>query len=506
MLNKKGQVILVGAGPGDEDLITVKGKSWLERADVVIYDHLANKNLNQYARQDAEIIYAGKKSGRATLTQDQINALLVKKAREEKIVVRLKGGDPFIFGRGGEEAQALNKAGIPFAIVPGVTSPIGVSAYAGIPLTHRDFASSVSIITGSLRSTNKDHQIDWNKVAASTGTLVFLMGARKLGFIVDQLIKHGKPSDTPIAVIQWGSTPKQKTWTGTLSSIGETINREVISPPALTIVGEVVKLKKTVDWFEQLPLFGKTIVLTRPIDQSENLKSLLRENSASPMFFPVIQDYPPDDWVPLDKALMGLSNYDGIIFTSGKGVQYFFDRLRANKMDIRELKEVEVYAHGTKSRQALENLGLRVIPISNLLDTNTLKRDMGNLNVAGNSYLLPRVADAPELLPKLLIDLGAVVDNVSVYQTLPFTPRDTGFFESLESGDIDVITFTSAETVSNFYKLIPENLLPCLKNSLIACIGPVTAIAAKSFGLKVAIESTQVTSTGLVEAIEQYYT
>lgn len=505
MINKKGQVILVGAGPGDEDLITVKGKSWLERADVVIYDHLANKNLNHYARQDAEIIYAGKKSGKTTFTQDQINALLVNKAREGKIVVRLKGGDPFIFGRGGEEAQALNNAEVPFIIVPGVTSPVGVSAYAGIPLTHRDFASSVSIITGSLGSTKGDCQIEWNKVAACTGTLVFLMGARKLNIIVEKLIQHGKPSDTPIAVIQWGTTPKQKTWTGTLSSIRKIINKEMINPPALTIVGEVVKLKKSVDWFEQLPLFGKTVVLTRPKDESEDLKYLLNEKGASSIHFPVIQNCPSDDWEPLDKALNNLNNYDGIFFTSGKGVQYFFDRLRNNKLDIRELTGLKIYAQGNKAKQALETLGLQVTPIVSLIDSKTLIKDMGNLNITGNRYLLPRVANAPEKLPGLLLDLGAVLDNISVYQTLPFATRDNGFLEGFESGEFDVITFTSAETVNSFYKLIPEDLLPCLDKSVIACIGPATANAAKSLGLKVMIESKEVTSAGIVKAIEQYY-
>jgi uroporphyrinogen III methyltransferase/synthase len=505
VINKKGQVILVGAGPGDEDLITVKGKSWIERADVVIYDHLANKNLNQYARQEAEIIYAGKKSGKTTFTQDQINTLLVKKAREGKIVVRLKGGDPFIFGRGGEEAQTLNNAKVPFTIVPGVTSPVGVSAYAGIPLTHRDFASSISIITGSLGSTKGDCQIEWNKVAACPGTLVFLMGARKLNFIVEKLIEHGKPSNTPIAVIQWGTTPKQKTWTGSLSSIRKIISKEMINPPALTIVGEVVKLKKAVDWFEQLPLFGKTIVLTRPMDESEDLKNLLHEKGASSIHFPVIQNCPPDDWEPLDKALSNLSNYDGIFFTSRKGVQYFFDRLRKNSLDVRELKGLEIYAQGIKAKQALETLGLQVTPINNLIDSKTLKIDMGNFNITGNRYLLPRVANAPEKLPGLLLDLGAVLDNISVYQISPFANGDNGFLEAFESGEFDVITLTSKETVNNLHKLIPEDLLPSLDKAVIACIGPATTIAAKSLGLKVMIESKEITSAGLVQAIEQYY-
>jgi uroporphyrinogen III methyltransferase / synthase len=503
--NKRGIVVLVGAGPGDEGLITIKGKAWLERADVVVYDHLANGNLNCYARSDAEIIYAGKKSGQATLTQDETNSLLVKKALEGKVVVRLKGGDPFIFGRGGEEVQFLKEADIPFTIVPGVTSPIGVSAYAGIPLTHRDFASSISIITGSLGENKKANEIEWDKIATYAGTLVFLMGARKLDLIVEQLIKHGKSPDTPIAIIQSGTTPQQKTWTGTLSTIKQVVSKDVVSPPALTIIGEVVKLKKTADWFEQLPLFGKTVVLTRPKDQSEGLINLLQEKGAVPIIFPVVQDYPPDDWGPLDQALMKLSDYDGVIFSSGKGVQYFLNRLREKNSDIRELKGLEVYAHGTKANEAVEALGIRVTPISNPLDAEALKKSMGKDKLSGCRYLLLRAAKAPQHLPGLLMELGAVVDAIQAYQSLPLCPKNTGFFESFGLGEINVITFTSADTVNNFYKLIPKNLLPQLEESIIACIGPSTANAAKSLGLKVRIVPDQCTVGGLVEAIETHY-
>jgi uroporphyrinogen III methyltransferase / synthase len=503
--DKKGIVVLVGAGPGDEGLITVKGKTWLERADVVVYDHLANRNLNQYARQDAEIIYAGKKSGQATLTQDEINSLLVEKALEGKTVVRLKGGDPFIFGRGGEEVQFLKEADIPFAIVPGVTSAIGVSAYAGIPLTHRDFASSLSIITGSLGGNKKENEIEWDKIATYAGTLIFLMGARKLDLIVAQLIKHGKSPDTPIAVIQSGTTPQQKTWTGTLNTIEKVINKDVVRPPALTIIGEVVKLKKTADWFEQLPLFGKTVALTRPIEQSKSLINLLQEKGATPIIFPVVQDCPPDDWEQLDQALLNLSDYEGVFFSSGKGVEYFLNRLKEKNLDIRELKGLEIFAHGNKANQAVEALGIRVAPISNPLDAETLKKSMGKEKLSGCRYLFPRATKAPQHLPVLLMDLGAVVDTIPVYQSLPHSPKNTDFFESFGLGEIDVITFTSAETVNNFYKLTPKNLLPRLEKSNIACIGPATANAAKLLGLKVRIMPEQCTIERLVETMVLHY-
>lgn len=504
-VKNKGIVVLVGAGPGDEGLITVKGKTWLERSDVVVYDHLANRNLNQYARPDAEIIYAGKKSGQATLTQDEINSLLVEKALEGKVVVRLKGGDPFIFGRGGEEVQFLKEADIPFVIVPGVTSSVGVSAYAGIPLTHRDFASSISIITGSLENNKKANEIDWDKVATYAGTLVFLMGARKLDLIVAKLIKHGKPPETPIAIIQSGTTPKQKSWTGTLRTIQQVVDKDVVSPPALTIIGEVVKLKKTTDWFEQLPLFGKTVVLTRPKDQSEDLIAILQEKGAIPIIFPVVQDYPPDNWGQIDQALMNLSAYDGVFFSSGKGVQYFLNRLKEKNSDIRELKGLEIYTHGTKASQALEAIGIRVTPISNPLNAESLKKSMGMDKLSERRYLFPRAAKAPQHLPELLMELGALVDAIPVYQSLLNCPKDTGFFESFRLGEVNVITFTSAETVNNFHKLTPKDLLPQLKNSNIVCIGPSTANAAKLLGLKVKIVPEQCTIKGLVEAMELHY-
>lgn len=505
MKREKGKVILIGAGPGDEGLITVKGKAWLESADVIIYDHLANKNLNQYAKPDAEIIYAGKISGQATLTQDQINSLLVDKALEGKIVVRLKGGDPFIFGRGGEEVQFLKEAGISFAIVPGVTSPVGVSAYAGIPLTHRDFASSLSIITGSFGKDKDDFQIDWDKLATSKGTLVFLMGARKLDYIVEQLLSYGKSPSTPIAIIQWGTTPKQKTWTGTLSTIKNIINKEIIYPPALTIIGEVVKLKKSVDWFEQLPLFGKNIVLTRPQDESVYLSDLLRNKGASPILFPVIKDYPPEDWGPLDQALINLRDYNGIFFSSGKGVKYFFHRLRENKLDIRELKGIEIYTQGTKAYQAIEGLGIAATPFSNPLNLEALKKALDNKILSTQKYLIPRVTNAPEILPSLLLEIGARIETIHVYQNLANNPKDEGFWESFALGEIDVITFTSVETVNNFYKLIPNKLLHHLEKTTVACIGPATAEAAKYLGLKPRIVPEQITANSLVEEIEVYF-
>ena len=357
---KQGRVILVGAGPGDEGLLTLRGREWLERADVIVYDHLVNWNMMRFASENAETIYAGKKAGHASLQQEEINSILISKAREGKTVVRLKGGDPFIFGRGGEEAMALKKAGILFSVVPGVTSPIGVAAYAGIPLTHRDFSSTVSIITGSNEKNQQDIRIDWEKIASRSGTLVFLMGARKLPQICEKLMRFGKDPDTPIAVIQWGTTARQKTWTGTLASIVDIAMKEKILPPALTVIGEVVGLKPAIEWYEKLPLAGKTIVVTRAEDQSESFLNLLQDAGAEAYPFPVIQTVAPESWAPLDEALNRLKDYDGLIFTSTNGVKFFLQRLKETRTDIRELQGVRIYTIGPKTEDALAELGIQV--------------------------------------------------------------------------------------------------------------------------------------------------
>ncbi|MBI5428187.1 MAG: uroporphyrinogen-III C-methyltransferase [Nitrospinae bacterium] len=503
--SKKGKVVLVGAGPGDEGLLTLKGKAWLEQADVIVYDHLANANLTRFAKPGAELVYAGKKAGHATLTQAQINDLLIRKAREGKTVARLKGGDPFIFGRGGEEAQALKRAGIPFAVVPGVSSPEGVSAYAGIPLTHRDLASNISIITGSNEKGQDDIRIDWDKIATRSGTLVFLMGARKLPQIVENLVKHGKNPDTPVAVIQWGTTPKQRTWTGTLRTIADIALREKISPPALTVIGEVVNLKRDVDWFESLPLFGKTVVVTRAEEQAGPFVEILREKGADPLSFPVIQTFPPSDWGPLDTALDRLDQYHGAIFTSVNGVKYFMERLKAKDKDIRELKGVRLYAIGPKTGDAVRALGIRAVEVPEKFVAESLLESMGKENVAGKRFLLPRAEVARETLPDRLRELGATADVVPAYQTLPPDRLDERLADLLRDGAVDAVAFTASSTVKNFLGLLGPELRPLLENVAMACIGPITARTAESLGLKVDVMPEEYTVEALADAIEDYF-
>lgn len=501
--SNKGKVVLVGAGPGDIGLLTLNGKQWLEKADVILYDHLVNPDMMRFTQKSAEVIYVGKKEGVASMEQEEINQLLISKAREGKTVVRLKGGDPFLFGRGGEEIQAVQKADIAFIIVPGVTSVTGVAAYAGIPLTHRHLSSTLSIITGSNEKKQGDIHIDWEKIAARSGTLVFLMGARKLPLIVEKLLRFGKNPDTPIAVVQWGTTARQKTWVGTLGNIVEISAQDKILPPALTIIGEVVNLRPVIEWYEHLPLFGKTVVVTRKGNQAESMIDRLRELGAEPFFFPVIETIAPDDWSPLDNALNNLSQYQGLIFTSVNGVRFFAERLKVIDQDIRELKGLRVFTIGPKTAEAVRDLGIRVDVVPENFVAESLIESMKNIE--GQRFLLARAAVAREILPEQLRKMGAIVDVVPAYQTiLPDTPADE-LAKRLEAGSIDVITFTSSSTVTNFLALTGEKLLPAIKKARIACIGPVTEQTARSAGLNVEIVPEQYTISSLIDSIEAYF-
>jgi len=503
--NKQGKIILIGAGPGDVGLLTLQGKHWLQKAEVILYDHLVNEDLLRFTPKETEVIYVGKKEGVASLEQEKINTLLVEKAKEGKIVVRLKGGDPFIFGRGGEEILAANQSNIPFLVVPGVTSVTGVAAYAGIPLTHRHLSSTLSIITGSNEKKQGDIHIDWEKIASRAGTLVFLMGARKLPLIVEKLMKFGKSPETPIAVIQWGTTARQKTWKGTLSTIVDIASKEKISPPALTIIGEVVNLKPEIEWFESLPLFGKTVVVTRKGDQAESMIERLRELGAEPFFFPTIEIVAPDDWAPLDEALNHLSRYDGLIFTSVNGVRFFSQRLKEIQQDIRNLKGVRIFTIGPKTAEAVRDLGICVDVVPDDFVAESLIESIGKENINGKRFLIPRATVAREVLPEKLREMGAQVDVAPAYQTiLPSLKSDT-LAKRLKSGDIQVLTFTSSSTVKNFLTLTGESLIPQIKNTRIACIGPITAKTAEDAGLTVDIIPKEYTVSSLLDAIEDYY-
>jgi len=414
--HKKGKVYLVGAGPGDPGLLTIKGKECLSQADVVIYDYLANKSFLEYAQDTAELIYVGKKGGCHTMSQEEINELIVNKTQEGNIVVRLKGGDPYIFGRGGEEAQKLVRAGLEFEVVPGITSAISVPAYAGIPLTHRDHTATVTFITGHESPLKEESNIAWDKIATGAGTLVFLMGVGNLAHIAENLIQNGRPPDTPVAVIRRGTVAEQKTLTGRLNDIARLATESNVKPPAIIVVGHVVNLRDELNWFEKRPLFGKRIVVTRAREQASGFLGALTSLGAECIEFPTIEIVPPETWDALDQAINALENYQWLLFTSVNGTKYFLKRLEVLGKDVRDLKGLKIGAIGPKTAETWTRFGIKpdLMPEEYRAEAVVACfRERGP--VKGLKILLPRAARAREVLPEELKRMGAEVDVVPAY-------------------------------------------------------------------------------------------
>jgi uroporphyrinogen III methyltransferase/synthase len=505
---KKGMVYLVGAGPGDPGLLTIKARECIEKADVLVYDYLANFLFLEYAHPEAEHIYVGKKAGDHTKTQDEINNIICEKALNGKTVVRLKGGDPFIFGRGGEEAQELLKAGVSFEIVPGITSAIAVPAYAGIPLTHRDHTATVAFITGHEDPSKGESNIAWDKLATGIGTLVFLMGIGNLKNISLELIKNGRPSHTPVAVIYRGTHPEQKTITGTLETIYEISQKANIKPPGIIVIGDVVGLRKELNWFETKPLFGKSIVVTRAREQASSFLAGLRELGANCIEFPTIEIAPPDDWAPLDDAINKIRDYNWLIFTSVNGVKFFFKRLLENKKDVRALGEIKVCAIGPKTADAVKGYGIMPDMVPPEYRAEAVIEEFRKLKTENLTILLPRAKEAREILPDELRKMGAEVDVVNAYVTIMPENRVADISKMLEAGEISMITFTSSSTVTNFMGMFGKNadqVKEWLKDIDIASIGPITSETAKRLGLKVTVEPESYTIDALTEAILKQY-
>ena len=503
----KGKVYLVGAGPGDPGLLTLRGREVLEKAEVVIFDYLANEELLKFAPPGAELIYVGKKGGDHTLGQEAINALLVEKGRE-KAVVRLKGGDPFVFGRGGEEAQALVENGIAFEAVPGISAGAAVPAYAGIPLSHRDFTSTIAFITGHERADKEEHKskILWDKISTGAGTLVFFMGVRNLADICGNLIRHGRPPETPVALIRRGTTPMQQTVTGTLADIVVKVREANLQPPAMIVVGEVVKCRDELNWFESRPLFGRKILVTRAREQASDFKMQLEQLGAECIEFPTIAIAPPPSWEPLDNAIANLSQYHWAIFTSVNGVKFFIERLIAAGKDARDLKGVGLAAIGPKTAEALGSVMLRADIVPGEYRAEAILEALSGCEVGAKRFLMPRALAAREVLPEQLRERGARVDVVPAYQTV-LPEQDVRKIRALLTEcEIDCLTFTSSSTVSNFFTLIgSEDLRNCLNRMAVACIGPVTAQTAAGFGLETSIMPSEYTIGGLVDAIASYF-
>lgn len=507
---KSGKIYLVGAGPGDPGLLTLRGKYLLERAEVVVYDYLANKKLLQHAPKDAVLIYAGKKGGGLhAYTQEGINQLLIEHGKAGKIVVRLKGGDPFIFGRGAEEIQALVKENIAFEVVPGVTSATAAATYAGIPITHRDYTASVAFITGHEDPTKKQSNIQWDKLATGAGTIVIYMGIKNLPIITEKLIKYGRDPKTPVAVVRWASTPEQHSVEGTLETITDIVREAGVKPPALVIVGEVVKLRNTIDWFEKRPLFGKRIVVTRTREQASELVAQLEENGASCLEYSTIHIEAVDDYQLLDDALSKIASYQWLLFTSLNAVTYFFKRLYTLGQDSRNLCGPKIAVVGRTTAEELLKYGLKADLIPENYTGEGLAHSLLAEGVNGSRILLPRALKAGEILPDTLMENGAHVTVAPVYRNVPPKGRKDELREQLVNGEIDLLTFTSSSTVTNFLTMVDakseEELHQLLNKVTIAAIGPVTAKTILESGLKVDIQPERYTIADMVASIVSFY-
>jgi uroporphyrinogen III methyltransferase/synthase len=501
---KSGKIYLVGGGPGDPGLITRKGRDCLVQAEVIVYDRLLDEQLLALAPPEAEKIYVGKTADAHSRSQSEINRLLIEKAREGKAVVRLKGGDPFVFGRGGEEVQTLADNGIPFQIIPGITAAVAVPAYAGIPVTHRGLASSFAVITGHEDPTKGRSSINWAKLATAVDTLVFLMGVKNLPEIVARLIEHGRPPDTPVAVIKEGTGPEQETVVGRLGDIVAKVEERHITPPAVIVVGEVVGLRDKLRWFDNLPLFGQRILVTRARHQAGILSQLLMERGAHPIELPAIEIRAIDDTQELDQAIGNLGVYHWVIFTSTNGVEAFFERLAALKLDSRALHGRRVGAIGPATAQALALRGIMPDYVPEIYSGEGIIAGLESYQVRGKRFLLPRADIADEELTRGLSGLGTEVHEIAAYRTVAEPAAIAQAKRMLIAGEIQVTTFTSPSAVANLVAAFQGDPT-AINGSKVACIGPKTAESAAKAGLKVAIVAREYTMPGLVAAIEEYF-
>ena len=498
-----GWVALVGAGPGDPELLTIRGRRYLESADVVVYDRLVDRRLLGHAPKDAELVDVGKRPGDSRDRQSDINALLVQRARSGKRVVRLKGGDPFIFGRGGEEVAALAEASIPFEVVPGITSAIGAPTYAGIPLTHRGVASSLTIVTGSESPDKEGTLVDWDRLAKSDGTLSLLMSWQNLPAITQALIDGGRAANTPAAVVQWGTWPDQQTVVGPLVSIADSAKRAGLSNPVVVVVGEVVNLRAVSRWFDNRPLFGKRVLVTRSRTQSADLVERLERAGAEPVEVPTIEIQPVEDTREIDSALARLTDYEWVVFTSTNTVEQLFGRLDALGRDARLFHSSRLAAIGTATATSLRERGVIADLVSRESVSQSLIDGLQEQGVEGRTVLLPGAEVRPERLRRGLEMLGAFVREVTLYRTVLPSSAGERLAEALESG-VDVVTFTSSSTVTNLMALLDGDVYR-IEEVGIACIGPVTAETARKAGLNVDILAEDSTAAGLVEAIVGHY-
>jgi uroporphyrinogen III methyltransferase/synthase len=501
-MKSEGICYLAGAGPGDLGLVTLKLREVVETAEVLVYDYLCNPEILKWAPAGTEIIYAGKKAGQHTMKQEEIDALLVKKTRAGQRVVRLKGGDPFVFGRGGEEAEALAAAGLRFEIIPGISSAIAAPAYAGIPVTHRDHAAQLTIFTGHEDPTKTESSLDFAQLAKTPGTRVMLMGVERIGIITTRLIEEGAPAATPVALVRWGTTGRQQTLRGTLGDIAAKVAESGFQAPAVCVIGGVVALRDRLNWFETRPLFGKRIAVTRTRQQAGSLTSGLRQLGADAFEMPTIRIEPPTDLREFAELVRDVHGYEWLVFTSPNGVTAFFDMFFKLYDDVRSIGGVKIAAIGPATAAKVREYRLAVdLQPKEFIAEAVVKAFVAQGSVDNVMILLARAEQARDVLPVELARLGAIVDEAIAYRTVPETEDLTGGIARFREEGADLITFTSSSTVENFMAL----KLPLPAGLKTASIGPITSKTMRELGLPVDIEARQYDIPGLLAAIRGFY-
>lgn len=501
MSEKKGRVYLIGAGPGDPGLLTLRGKELLGKAEVVIYDSLVNPQILKFCRPDTELVFAGKTIGQAHISQEEINELLVSRAKEGKTVARLKGGDPFVFGRGGEEAETVVQNGIDLEIIPGVSSVTAVPAYGGIPITHRRYNSSFAIFTGHHKGEDSDYD------PAEIETMVFLMGLSNLESIMKKLLESGRKPSTPVAVISSGTLPEQRSVVGTISDIAEKTRVLDVQTPATIVVGEVASLSEAIGWYEKKPLFGKTIMVTREREASSEFSELLASCGAKTIEFPTIAIKPVRDTEEQKLSVRNLGDYDFVVFTSVNGVSNYFDVLASHGKDSRNLRGKKIIAIGEKTSEEILKYGLLADYMPAVYTAEGVISLAEKLNLDGKKILIPRALVAREILPETLRAMGATVEVLCVYETLvpDYSKEELDMIkEKLSDAEIDLVTFTSSSTATNFFSLLGKDPELFGKTGF-ACIGPVTAATLLSHGFTPAVTADIHTTRGLKEKILDFY-
>jgi uroporphyrinogen III methyltransferase / synthase len=506
----KPRVFLLGAGPGDPELITRRAARRLATADVVLYDALVHPDLLALAKPTAEKIFVGKRAGRVSERQDEIHRRMEHAITAGKTVARLKGGDPYLFGRGSEEAEWLASRGIAFEVVPGVPSPLAAAAYAGLSLTHRDSSSSLAYVTATESPQKSQETHDWSRLATATQTIVFFMGLRRLASLMETLIANGRSAETPAAVVERASLPAQRTVVGTVGTIAALVEQAGLGTPALVIVGEIVRLRERLRWFDTLPLFGARVLVLRPEGQADSMVELLRDEGAEPVVRPILRIVAPTDPGPFERAVASLRSYEWVVLTSANGVDAVFAELTRRGRDARAFGEARVCAIGPATASRLRERGI----IADLIPSEFRGEGVADAileRIAGREsttrVLLPRAEIAREALPRLLTARGVPVEVVASYRTEgPSEETQRAIARAISQGEVDVVTLTSPSSIERLLEALavaspPVDPTTALRGVLVASIGPVTTEAATKLGVRVDVTATMYTAEGLVDAL-----